>query len=181
VNTLTIDRAMVNKLHLNYEAIFDLESQGDKDIAYKAFQVSGANAINDLITDDEINPDTANLVLGSLVDLQVRDYAIGITDESNRDKLINIWSELTKIAPAGAIAPVATLCAVANYEAGNEKTATEWLSIATADDREYALTKLIVRVIQAGWGSDGFAVMRKQLHPKVVATIYGNDENNQER
>jgi len=178
MNTLTINREAVNKLYQNYDAINDLKREGDRDIAIKAFQVSGANAINDLIADDEINPNTANLVLGSLVDLQVRDYAIGITDESNRDKLINIWSELTKIAPAGAIAPVATLCAVANYEAGNEKTAIEWLNIATADDSEYALTKLIVRVIKAGWGSDGFAEMRKQLHPKVVATIYGNDENN---
>jgi hypothetical protein len=118
-------------------------------------------------------------VLGSLIDLQVRDYAIGITNESNRDKLINIWSALAIIAPKGSIAPVATLCAVVNYESGNEKTALEWLSVASKDNSEYALTKLITRVVNAGWGADSFAVMRQQLHPKVVKVIYGeNDENN---
>jgi hypothetical protein len=179
VNTLTIDKDKVKELHQKYDAIVNQEDNIARDIAFQTFQISGANAINDLLASDEINTDTANLVLGSLVDLQVRDYAIGITDENNRDKLINIWSALTIIAPKGSIAPVATLAAVANYEGGNEKTALEWLSLAQKDESDYPLAKLINRVIGAGWGAEGFAEMRKQLHPKVVATIYGkNDENN---
>lgn len=173
MNTLTISRDTVNDLYNKYDAISDLEAESDRDIAYKAFQVNGADAINDLITSDEINPDTANQVLGSLVDLQVRDYAIGITSESNKDKLTKIWAELTKTAPAGAIAPVATLCAVVNYESGNEQTALDMLKIARDDESEYPLALLIARVIKAGWGAGGFTLMRKQLHPKVVATIYG--------
>lgn len=179
MNTLTIDKNKVSELHESYDVIVSLENGLDRDSAIQAFQVKGANAINDLIASDEMDTNTINLVLGSLVDLQVRDYAMGITTESNRDKLINIWSALAIIAPSGSIAPVATLCAIANYESGNEKTALEWLALASKDNSEYPLAKLISRVIGAGWGAEQFGVMREQLHPKVVATIYGkNDENN---
>jgi hypothetical protein len=179
VNTLTIDKNKVSELHESYDVITSLENGEDRDTLIQAFQVKGANAINDLIASDEMDPNIINLVLGSLIDLQVRDYAVGITTESNRDKLINIWSALAIIAPSGFIAPVATLCAIANYESGNEKTALEWLDLAGKDDSEYALTKLISRVIAANWGSEQFGVMRQQLHPKVVKVIYGkNDENN---
>ena len=178
MNTLTIDKNAVKELHESYDLIVNLENDLDRDIAIQAFQIKGANAINDLIASEGMDPNTINLVLGSLVDLQVRDYAVGITTDNNRDKLINIWSALAIIAPKGAIAPVATLCAIVNYENGNEKTALEWLSSAQNDIQEYPLAKLITRVINAGWGRDSFSVMRQQLHPKVVATIYGkNDEN----
>jgi len=179
MNTLTINKNKVKELHQNYDEIVNREEGIARDIAFQAFQVKGANAINDLIASDEMDPNIINLVLGSLIDLQVRDYAVGITDESNRDKLINIWSELAKIAPKGAIAPVATLCAIANYESGNVKTALEWLSSAQSDESDYPLAKLVGRVIEAGWGSEQFSVMRQQLHPKVVAHIYGlgNEDN----
>jgi hypothetical protein len=179
MNILEIDTDKVSELRQKYDAIVSQEEGIARDIAFQTFQISGANAINDLIANDEMDTNTINLVLGSLVDLQVRDYAVGITTESNRDKLINIWSALAIIAPSGSIAPVATLCAIANYESGNEKTALEWLSKAQKDESEYPLAKLISRVIGAGWGAEQFGVMRQQLHPKVVATIYGkNDENN---
>lgn len=179
MNTLTIDKNTVKQLHESYDLIVSLENDLDRDIAIQAFQVKGANAINDLIASDEMDPNTVNLVLGSLVDLQVRDYAVGITTESNRDKLINVWSALAIIAPKGSVAPVATLCAIANYEGGNEKTALEWLAEAQKDESEYPLAKLISRVIAAGWGAEQFGVMRQQLHPKIVKVIYGkNDENN---
>ena len=179
MNTLTINKNAVKELHTQYDLITSLENDLDRDNAIQDFQIKGANAINDLIASDEMDPNTINLVLGSLVDLQVRDYAVGSTTESNRDKLINVWSALAIIAPKGAIAPVATLCAIVNYENGNEQTALEWLSSAQNDIQEYPLAKLISRVIAAGWGSDSFSLMRQQLHPKVVATIYGkNDENN---
>ena len=173
MTTLTINRSAVNDLYNQYSDINDIKNIKARDIAVRLFQVNGANAVNDLIASDEINPDTANQVLGSLVDLQVRDYAIGITDDSNINKLANIWAELAKIAPAGAIAPVATLCAVVNYELGNEKISLDMLKVAQDDESQYPLALLIARVIKAGWGAGGFALMRKQLHHKVVATIYG--------
>lgn len=179
MNTLTINKNAVKELHTQYDLITSLENDLDRDNLIQDFQVKGANAINDLIASDEMDPNIVDLVLGSLVDLQVRDYAVGITTDSNRDKLINVWSTLAIIAPKGSVAPVATLCAIVNYENGNEQTALEWLSSAQNDIQEYPLAKLITRVINAGWGAEGFAEMRQQLHPKVVATIYGkNDENN---
>lgn len=177
MNILEIDKDKVSELRQKYDAIVSLENDLDRDTLIQAFQIIGANAINDLIASDEMDTNTINLVLGSLVDLQVRDYAVGITTESNRDKLINIWSALAIIAPEGAIAPVATLCAIANYESGNEKTALEWLALAQKDESEYPLAKLISRVIDANWGAEQFGVMREQLHPKVVATIYGDNED----
>lgn len=177
MNIVEIDTDKVSELRQKYDAIVNQEEGITRDIAFQTFQISGANAINDLIAGDEMDTNTINLVLGSLVDLQVRDYAVGITTDSNRDKLINTWSALAIIAPKGAIAPVATLCAIVNYEVGNEKTALEWLAEAKRDESEYPLAMLISRVIKAGWGADSFTLMRDQLHPKVVAKIYGDNED----
>lgn len=175
MKTLEIDKNKVNELHNKYEAIIALDDEVTLNSKIKAFQINGVEAINTLICDDEASISTINLVVGSLIDLQVRDYAIGITSDDNRDKLINLWQQLATIAPSGSIAPLATLCAIANYEAGNTHTAKEWLDTASSDNPEYALMGLIRRVIAQGFSPELFQVMRGELHNKVLAGIYENN------
>ena len=166
-----VNSKLVNKIKAEYSAI-----NADDVKAVQAFQVRGADAVNKLI--DEYNPDNLidgeliGLVLGSLVDLQVRDYSMGITTPENLNKLNNLWAFLTHLAPAGSIAPVATLWAITDYEMGNTALALEGLDIAKNDNSEYALTKLIARVINAGWPKESFSAMRAELHHKVIAGIY---------
>jgi hypothetical protein len=182
MRTLEIDKNKVSELRDNFEALLSIDDEKTMMSKVRQFQINGVEAISKLISDDEVDSDTINLVVGSLIDLQVRDYAIGITNEDNRDKLINLWQQLAIIAPSGSIAPLANLCAIANYEAGNTDTASEWLDMADIDNPKYSLTNLIRRVIAQGVSPEFFIVMRNQLHAKVLAGIYGNygndDENN---
>ena len=81
-----------------------------------------------------------------------------------------------KIAPEGYIAPVATLFSAINYERGDGSMASKALDIAFKDQQNYPLAKLLKRVYAAGWPPESFAKMRAELHPKVVATLFGKDE-----
>ena len=114
-------------------------------------------------------------VLYYLTDIQVRDYALGLLDPSNADKLRTALSILLDAAPTDTAyinAPACLLAAV-EYEQGNTEDALIMLSNA---DVNYSLSNLFTRVFNAGWPTTSFATMRAELHPKVVAGIFGEDE-----
>jgi hypothetical protein len=127
-----------------------------KPIDYKAqrpvlIQRAGALALNDL-TDEFAQKgfsDDKNriaLVLVRLQDLQVRDYAMGITDSENIETLWSMWRWLLRIAPTGYIAPVAALFSAISYERGDGALAARALERAFTDDSNYPLAKLLRRV-----------------------------------
>jgi hypothetical protein len=157
-----------------------------KEIDYKkdgvrVLQREGALAVNDLAAEfAEKGMSNDNLlvalVLKRLKDLQVRDYAMGIVSEENIETMWAMWRYLMKVAPKGYVAPVATLFSAVNYERGDGSMATKSLERAFEDDANYPLAKLLKRVYAAGWPPESFAKMRAELHPKVVATLFGNDE-----
>lgn len=157
-----------------------------KPINYKAdgvrvLQREGALAINDLaaeFAEKGISKDNLlmALVLKRLLDLQVRDYAMGIVSPENIETMWSMWRHLMTIAPAGYIAPVATLFSAINYERGDGSMAAKALDMAFNDQPNYPLAKLLKRVYAAGWPPESFAKMRAELHPKVVATLFGQSE-----
>ena len=176
INKVEFD--LVNKYYLEFSSLLNDDSDTDNK-AIKAFEIRGVEAVNKLVAEfngDLVDEELTALVLGSLTDLQVRDYCMGITTTENLNKLNNLWSLLTAVAPAGAIAPVATLWAISDYEMGNTASALERLDTARADQAEYSLAKLIGRVISAGWPVESFQAMRSELHHKIVAGIYGDDK-----
>ena len=117
----------------------------------KQLQREGALALNDLVAEfaekgiceDKV---LIALVLKRLLDLQVRDYALGIVNQENIETLWSMWRYLLRIAPPGYVAPVATLFSAINYERGDGSMATKALERAFADDENYALAKLLRRV-----------------------------------
>ena len=140
-------------------------------------QRAGALAFNDLVeifTRDGISSYKAliALVLVRLRDLQVRDYAMGITDAENIDGLWAMWRWLLRIAPSEYVAPVASLFSAICYEQGDGALAAKSLDRALLDDPRYPLAKLLRRVYAAGWPSESFANMRRDLHPKVCAALF---------
>lgn len=168
---------LVNKYFIEYSALLG-DDTDTSDKALQAFRIRGVEAINKLVAEfngDLVDQELTALVLGSLNDLQVRDYSMGITTLENLNELNNLWSILTAVAPAGAVAPVATLWAISDYEMGNSASALERLDTAMADQEDYSLAKLIKRVISAKWPIESFTAMRAQLHHKVIAGIYGDD------
>jgi len=114
-------------------------------------------------------------VIGRLSDIQVRDFALGSHDEESVDTYFQMWRHLMRIAPKGFIAPVASLCAALAYESGDGALAHRALDRALADVNGYSLALLLRRVFTAGWPPASFAAMRRELHPKVCAGIFGED------
>jgi hypothetical protein len=114
-------------------------------------------------------------VIGRLSDIQVRDFALGSHDEESVDTYFQMWRHLMRIAPDGFIAPVASLCAALAYESGDGALAHRSLDRALEDVNGYSLALLLRRVFTAGWPPASFGAMRRELHPKVCAGIFGLD------
>ena len=112
-------------------------------------------------------------VIGRISDIQVRDYALGSHNEETADAYWQMWRELLLIAPRGFVAPIASIFAALAYERGEGALAHKALDRALADDERYSLALLLRRVFTAGWPPQSFSAMRAELHPKVVAGIFG--------
>ena len=142
-----------------------------------AMQQDGATAIVDLAGEYEAMGCSVNTllkarVLGRLSDIQVRDFALGSHNHKSMATYLLMWSELLSMAPAGFIAPVASLCAAISYESADKESAAQYLRRAIADDARYSLAALLQRVFASGWPANAFAAMRADLHPKVCALIF---------
>ena len=139
----------------------------------------GAVAVNDLIArfnaEAEIDDyELIALVLVRFKDLQVRDYAMGLATDENKDELFNLWYWLMNLAPKGYIAPAACIFAACAYESGETDLAHTAILSALADCPNYPLALLLRRVFTAGWPADSFAQMRAQLHPKICTSLFGS-------
>jgi hypothetical protein len=141
-------------------------------------QREGVTAINELALEfgregfSENKPRIA-LVLARLLDLQVRDYAMGMATEETSEKLWDMWRWLLRVAPRGYVAPVAVIFATASYERGDGALAQRALDRAFEDSPKYQMAKLLRRTFAAGWPPSAFTQMRADLHPKIVAAIFG--------
>jgi hypothetical protein len=140
-----------------------------------AVQRVGANLIDGFFmsfTESDVDMETTALVLHYLTDIQVRDFALGILD-----KYKNVEAALKYLvdkAPTDTeyINAPASLLAQFYYEQRNVEDAFLILSNAQPD---YSLAILLGRVFKSGWDPSSFARMREELHPQVVAGIFGED------
>ena len=169
---------MDNKLLIEDEIarVSEIDYEGDEVLTQ---QKSGALAVNDLVsrfnTEAEIDDyELLALVLVRFKDLQVRDYAMGLATDENKDELFNLWYWLMNLSPKGYIAPVACIFAACAYESGESELAHNGLLSALADCPNYPLALLLRRVFTAAWPADSFAMMRAQLHPKICSSLFGS-------
>ncbi len=141
-------------------------------------QRDGATAVIDLAGEFEAGRNTEDhelvaRVIGRMSDIQVRDFALGSHTPETTDWYWQMWRELLVMAPRGFVAPIASVFAALAYERGEGALAQRALDRAFADDEKYSLALLLRRVFSAGWPAESFTAMRKELHPKVVAGIFG--------
>jgi hypothetical protein len=141
-------------------------------------QRQGAMAVNNLVeefihTGQVLDYQLIALTLVRFRDLQVRDYAMGLANAENKDKLFNLWYWLMNFAPSGYIAPAACIFATCAYEESESELAQNALDRALNDCPNYPLALLLRRVFCAGWPSSSFAMMRGELHPRICATLFG--------
>ena len=124
---------------------------------------------------DNVDAATVAQLLFYLTDIQVRDYMLGLLDPSTPDKFRPALSLLLESAPTDSdyINAPACLLAALEYEQDNKEDALIMLSNA---GEKYSLAMLLARVFEAGWPAESFGQMRNELHPKVVASIFGKGE-----
>ena len=129
-----------------------------------------------LIDNFDVMKDNGKLVNAVLKgidkDVQVRDYAMGLTRADNLGYYLDIWTFLTDKA-TNKNAPT-TIKATVLFEMGNKPDALTALEVASPT---YSLAQLLTRVVAAGWSPEAWSAMRKELHPKVEDTIYDSKEN----
>jgi hypothetical protein len=152
----------------------------DKKMDLNALQRDGATAVIDLAGEFAAGRGSEDLeltarVIGRLSDIQVRDFALGSHTGEDIDSYFLMWCQLMRMAPVGQVAPVASLFAALAYESGDGALAHRALDRALADINGYALALLLRRVFTAGWPPQSFAAMRRELHPKVSAGIFGTE------
>jgi hypothetical protein len=145
-------------------------------------QREGAAAVTDFIHDfatDGICRDRRLVatLLVRLQDLQVRDYALGVMNDAERELHYVAWRWLLRRAPEGYVAAPATLFAVACYERGDGALANLALERARADQPNYTLTNLLSQVFRSGQPPALFRELRAELHPKVCATLFSGSMN----
>lgn len=141
-------------------------------------QRDGATAVIDLAGEytqgrGAEDRELAARVIGRLSDIQVRDFALGSHNDETADAYWQMWRDLLLIAPRGFVAPIASIFAALAYERGEGALAHKALDRSLADDERYSLALLLRRVFTAGWPPQSFSAMRAELHPKVVAGIFG--------
>ena len=126
-------------------------------------------------TYEATNETTAKL-LHYLTDIQVRDYAMGLLDMYDTKPTLDALNFLLDQAPTDTAFINAPACLLATflYERGDSASAAITLSNA---QQHYSLGMLLRRVMAAGWPSSSLAAMRKELHPKVTAGIFGEENN----
>ena len=141
----------------------------------------GATSVIDLVArfmegsigrDFDSDQELSARVIASVGDIQVRDFALGSHDEVSIDFYWAMWRYLTRIAPPGFVAPLASLLGALSFERGEGALAQRSLDRALADNATYSLASLLRRVFSAGWPPESFAAMRKDLHPRVCAGIF---------
>ena len=142
-------------------------------------QREGALAVNDLIAEFSKNGVEASLalvarVLVYLLDLQVRDFALGVACDERQDEIYPLWSWMSTIASQGFLAPVSTLFAELAYERGEEVLAIRALERALIDNPDYQLAKLLRKTFAAKWSPAQFKAMRAELHPKICESLFGD-------
>lgn len=110
-------------------------------------------------------------VINAMRDIQVRDYMMGIVYEIKDS--INILESLIEKAPKEYADPAIALVSTVYYENDRVEDAINTINEASEG---YSLANLLKRVYGAGWPKESFAQMRSDLHPKVVAGIFGKGE-----
>ena len=125
----------------------------------------------------EINDTMKSSVTNSLRDIQVRDFALGLTFENNSTELILSFLDYLLLS-AKEIETVAINAIRASYlyRLGDTVNAYEALNKATEINPDYSLTVLLRRVFGSGWPAGAFEAMTRELHPKVVAGIEGGSD-----
>ena len=148
-----------------------LKNQQDKAIQRKGAELVDAFFMS--FTESDVDEETTALVLHYLTDIQVRDFGMGILDKYKN--VLPALNYLLDKAPTDTEFINAPACLLATYLYERGDSASAAITLTNAQ-QHYSLGMLLRRVMTAGMPSSMFSVMRGELHHKVVAGIFGEEE-----
>jgi hypothetical protein len=133
------------------------------------WQRANARLIEFYLNEPNNNLETIAKVLYGLQDLQVRDYAMGIMLQSDSTHKMALQTLIKYSSGKYRKLPI-TLMALWDWENGNDmmKAQQSLLQI-----KKYNLANLLLRCMAADWPPKALQDMRKELHLKVSANIFG--------
>jgi hypothetical protein len=114
---------------------------------------------------------TDKISAGVTIDLQLRDYVLGLADEYGVATTMGVVKKMTQVLPENNKRALLIVLSALSYEVKDKVSANLYLEQAFVEDRDYPMAKLLLRVYQAGWLPDAMATMRHELHPRVVANL----------
>lgn len=107
-----------------------------------------------------------SVVLG---DLRVRDDAWARMDPEHREAHCRLWTDVTRLARPGHVAPAASLLTFTAWQSGNGTLANVALDRALADDPQYSMARLLRQAIGSGAPPE---LARIPMTPEEVAASY---------
>jgi sulfur transfer complex TusBCD TusB component (DsrH family) len=126
------------------------------------------NISNELPVQDS---DIQKIIFAVNNDLQIRDYLIGLPNSYTLEQCSEFVDYLARMAGDESRYAFDTVNAMYNYELENTKACERLITQSYKANPDYSLTKLVSRVLEAGWPSNAFANMRNELAPKVMDNI----------
>jgi hypothetical protein len=108
-----------------------------------------------------------------LRNLRVRDDAWARMDPAHKEAHLRLWTDLTRFARPGYIAPAASLLAFVAWQTGNGALANVALDRAVNDNPNYSMAHLLRQAIDSGAPP---SMARSPMTPEEVAAVYDADE-----
>jgi hypothetical protein len=156
--------------------ITEMIATGRKGAARRLIATEGLAAVSEAITRyaerGQLAGD-ADAAWLSLVlrDLRVRDDAWARMEPEHCEMYLRLWTDLTRRARPGYVAPVASLLAFAAWQCGNGALANIALERALADDPGYSMARLLRGVLDAAVPP---RLARLPMTPQDVAASYAD-------
>ena len=156
--------------------ITEMIATGRRGAARRLIATAGLDAVSEAITRyqerGELASDAAAAWLSLVLrDLRVRDDAWSRMDPEHSEMYLRLWTDLTRRARPGYVAPAASLLAFAAWQCGNGALANIALDRALADDSRYSMARLLRGVLDSAVPP---SLARPPMSPQDVAASYAD-------
>jgi hypothetical protein len=132
-------------------------------------QVAVSDAIRRYRAGETVPLDHAALLTVALGQLRVRDDAWARMDPEHRDAHLRLWTDLTRWARPGFVAPPAALLAFIGWQRGDGALGNVALDRALADNPHYSMALLLREALDSGAPP---SMARLPMTPDEVAAAY---------
>jgi hypothetical protein len=158
--------------------VAEAASSGRRGEARRLIASAGLDAVREAIDTyrsggELASDDDAAWLSVMLRDLRIRDDAWSRMEPEHKDAHRRLWTDLTRRARPGFVAPAASLLAFVAWQCGNGALANVALDRAQADDPSYSMARLLREVIDSGAPP---RMARLPMTPEEVAASYAADD-----